>query len=60
MEVVRSTKNAAQYLDKALSLDPNYEPAQINRENINRMKEWEKRRLYLDCLWETRPRGMDC
>jgi tetratricopeptide (TPR) repeat protein len=35
-------KIALQYLDKALSLDPNYEPAQQNRENIIRLKEGEQ------------------
>lgn len=33
---------ALQYLDKALSLDPTYEPAQQNRENIIRLKEGER------------------
>ncbi|MBS0624685.1 MAG: tetratricopeptide repeat protein [Verrucomicrobia bacterium] len=35
-------KIALQYLDKALSLDPTYEPAQQNRENIIRLKEGER------------------
>jgi tetratricopeptide (TPR) repeat protein len=35
-------KIALQYLDKALLLDPTYEPAQQNRENIIRLKEGEK------------------
>jgi tetratricopeptide (TPR) repeat protein len=35
-------KIALQYLDKALLLDPTYEPAQINRENILRLKEGEE------------------
>lgn len=33
---------ALQCLDKALFLDPDYEPAQINRKNISRLKEGEK------------------
>jgi tetratricopeptide (TPR) repeat protein len=33
---------ALQYLEKALSLDPTYEPAQQNQENIIRLKEGEK------------------
>lgn len=35
-------KIALQYLDKALLLNPTYEPAQQNRENIIRLKEGEK------------------
>lgn len=35
-------KIALQYLDKALLLDPTYEPAQQNRENILRLKEGKK------------------
>lgn len=35
-------KMALQYLDKALLLDPTYEPAQQNRKNIIRLKEGEK------------------
>lgn len=35
-------KIALQYLDKALLLDPTYEPAQQNRENILRLKEGEE------------------
>lgn len=35
-------KIALQYLDKALLLDPTYEPAQQNRESILRLKEGEK------------------
>jgi tetratricopeptide (TPR) repeat protein len=35
-------KMALQYLDKALLLDPTYEPAQQNREHIIRLKEGEK------------------
>lgn len=35
-------KMALQYLDKALLLDPAYEPAQQNRKNIIRLKEGEK------------------
>jgi len=35
-------KIALQYLDKALLLDPTYEPAQQNRKNIIRLKEGEK------------------
>jgi tetratricopeptide (TPR) repeat protein len=35
-------KIALQYLEKALSLDPTYEPAQQNRANIIRLKEGEK------------------
>ncbi len=35
-------KMALQYLDKALLLDPTYEPAQHNRKNIIRLKEGEK------------------
>ena len=37
-------KTALEYLDKALLLDPTYEPAQINRENVLRLKEGEKSR----------------
>lgn len=35
-------KIALQYLEKALVLDPTYEPAQQNRKNISRLKEGEK------------------
>jgi tetratricopeptide (TPR) repeat protein len=35
-------KIALQYLDKALLLDPSYEPAQNNRENVLRLKEGVK------------------
>jgi tetratricopeptide (TPR) repeat protein len=35
-------KTALQYLDKALLLDPTYEPAQQNRKNILQLKEGEK------------------
>ncbi|HEY4832236.1 MAG TPA: tetratricopeptide repeat protein [Waddliaceae bacterium] len=43
-------KIALQYLDKALSLDPTYEPAQQNRENISRLREGEKSPFIKDCL----------
>lgn len=35
-------KIALQYLDKALLLDPTYEPAQINRKNVLQLKEGEE------------------
>lgn len=35
-------KIALQYLDKALLLDPNYEPAQLNRKQISQLKEGER------------------
>jgi tetratricopeptide (TPR) repeat protein len=41
-------KIALQYLDKALLLDPTYEPAQQNRKNISRLKEGGK------CNFETK------
>lgn len=44
-------KIALQYLDKALLLDPTYEPAQQNRENITQLKEGEKCPFKMKEIW---------
>ena len=42
MALAHSALGEQKYLDKALSLDPTYEPAQQNQENIIRLKEGEQ------------------